>query len=296
MSRDPYASRQGRVAEIVPRLDPVVFGDCPGPLPPEVVADFERDGFAFLKDWLEPSLARELLEATESLARALGDAVQVVREPDSAAVRSVFAVHESLPLVRRLCEHPKVVGVARQILGDDVYVHQSRVNFKPALSGREFFWHSDFETWHVEDGMPRMRALSMSLNLTESHEHNGPLLLIPGSHRHYVRCVGETPENHYEKSLRRQEYGVPAAEALEQLTAERGIVAPKGGAGSAVFFDCNTMHGSVGNLSSRPRVNLFVVFNAIENRLVAPFGARSPRPAHVAVREPVLVSLGEAQP
>src|SRR3546814_10756649 len=44
----------------------------------------------------------------------------------------------------------------------------SRLNYKPGFKGKEFYWHSDFETWHVEDGMPQMRALSMSILLAEN--------------------------------------------------------------------------------------------------------------------------------
>jgi ectoine hydroxylase len=54
--------------------------------------------------------------------------------------------------------------------------------------------------------------------------------------------------------------------------------------GSVALFDCNLLHGSTGNLSPLSRVNLFTVYNQIENAPVAPFGGRSPRPAHVAER------------
>lgn len=66
--------------------------------------------------------------------------------------------------------------------GGDVYIHQSRINDKFGFKGSGFNWHSDLETWHSEDGMPRMRALSASLMLTDNNEFNGPLMLIPGSH------------------------------------------------------------------------------------------------------------------
>jgi len=176
------------------------------------------------------------------------------------------------------------LDVARQVLGGDVYVHQSRINFKPALDGKEFFWHSDFETWHVEDGMPRMRAVSVSLSLTPSTEFNGPLLLVPGSHKTFIRCVGETPENHHEKSLKKQEYGVPSSEALTQLVEAGGMASATGPAGTAVFFECNTMHGSAGNLSPWPRTNFFIVYSGVENGLVRPFGGHPPRPAFLADR------------
>src|SRR5690606_8361003 len=161
---------------------------------------------------------------------------------------SLFRLHRTSELFQRITQLPRVVGMIRQLLGDDVYVHQSRINFKPAFDGKEFFWHSDFETWHIEDGMPRMRAISMSLRLTENHEFNGPLMVVPGSHRHFVRCVGRTPDDHYQQSLKKQQYGVPSREAMAWLVDQGGIVAPKGPPGSAVFFDCNLMHGSCGNL------------------------------------------------
>lgn len=132
--------------------------------------------------------------------------------------------------------------------------------------------------------MPRMRALSVSIFLTESDEFNGPLMLIPGSHQTYIRCAGLTPENHFETSLRRQQYGVPNREALELLLDDQAIVAPKGPAGSVVFFDCNTMHGSNGNLSAKPRINLFAVYNSVDNPLQQPFCGQPPRPDYLAER------------
>jgi ectoine hydroxylase len=108
-----------------------------------------------------------------------------------------------------LTRDPRILAKAREILGGDVYIHQSRINYKPGFRGKEFYWHSDFETWHVEDGMPRMRAVSCSIALTPNYEFNGPLMLVPGSHRYFLSCVGETPEEHYKESLKKQEIGVP---------------------------------------------------------------------------------------
>jgi ectoine hydroxylase len=108
---------------------------------------------------------------------------------------------------------------------------------------------------------------------------------IPGSHNTYVACVGETPENHYKQSLKRQEYGVPDHDSLRSLTNKGGIAAPTGAAGSAVFFDCNTMHGSNGNITPYPRGNAFFVYNSVENTLQQPFRGLKPRPEHIATRQ-----------
>mgnify|MGYP000662194585 CR=1 FL=1 len=102
-------------------------------------------------------------------------------------------------------------------------MHQSRLNLKPGFKGKEFYWHSDFETRHVEDGLPRMRTVSCSVLLTDNHSYNGPLMLIPGSHRKFISCVGRTPDNHYQKSLRKQEFGVPDDRSLAELYQKNGV-------------------------------------------------------------------------
>lgn len=283
---DPYYSRSGEEWEAVDRQDPVVWGDRSGPLPSFELGQYEQRGYHFLPHRIAMNEAGGLLTEAHRLAEAASPTdEEVVVEPESNAVRSIFRVHRRSEAFRSICKDPRILDVVRQLIGGDVYIHQSRINFKRAFEGNEFFWHSDFETWHVEDGMPRMRALSVSISLTETTEFNGPLMVVPGSHHWFIRCVGETPEKHFERSLKKQEYGVPSREALEFLVDKGGIHAPKGNPGSALFFDCNTMHGSVSNLSPYPRTNLFVVYNSVENGLREPFGDRSPRPEFLAERE-----------
>src|SRR3546814_12915217 len=65
--------------------------------------------------------------------------------------------------------------------------------------------------------------------------------------------------------------------------------APTGNAGTVIIFDCNAMHGSNGNITPFPRANAFIVYNAVSNRLVAPYGPESPRPEFIAARKHVSV-------
>ena len=283
-ANDPYYSRQSEQWEAAPRLEST-GSDAPGPLTTDEVWKYAQDGFLFIPQLFSLDDVAEMLAEGERLAKDWPDGRPgIIREPDANIVRSIFRLHHHSEKFQQVFSDPRLVTRAQQLLGSDVYIHQSRINYKPAMNGREFFWHSDFETWHVEDGMPRMRALSVSIFLTESHEFNGPLMVIPGSHETYIRCAGKTPENHYEQSLRKQEYGVPTQDALQQLLAGREIVAPKGTAGAVVFFDCNLMHGSSGNLSPDPRVNLFTVYNSVDNGLQTPFCDRPPRPEYLAER------------
>lgn len=291
VTTDCYRSRSDETPRLIERADPVVYNAAPqphsGPLTPAQTAFYENNGFLFCERLFSEQEVEVFHEELLRLRAAVDphNTPEVVLEPDSMAVRSIFAVHQTNAVFRRLARDHRLVDVATQLLGSPVYVHQSRINYKPGFAGKEFYWHSDFETWHMEDGMPRMRALSCSIALSENNEFNGPLLLIPGSHKIYVVCVGETPENHYQSSLKKQMYGVPDPQNLARLVERGGIAAPKGPAGSVVFFECNTMHGSNSNITPWPRHNVFIVYNSIENTLVAPFCGLKPRPEFIASRD-----------
>jgi ectoine hydroxylase len=259
---------------------------APGPWTDGELAIFERQGFIVVDDLFDES---EVAALTDALDRLVDDpevraSERAVIEPESDEVRSVFEVHRLSDAFARLAATDRLADRARQILGSEVSVHQSRVNRKPAFRGRDFAWHSDFETWHLEDGMPAMRAVSASVTLTENTVLNGSLMLIPGSHRTFVGCPGETPEHHYRQSLRDQQIGVPADADLSALVAEHGIEVATGNPGSVLFFDCNLLHGSSSNITPFPRSNVFFVYNSVENAVVEPFGGLPPRPSFVAAR------------
>jgi len=288
-AKDRYASRTDRMSAIVARHDPVIYGDgrYADALSEQQLQDYDRDGFLMLENLLPENEVAAILAEIGRMSRdpAIIRREESITEPGSDAVRSIFMVHTLSAMISRLVRDPRLINVARQILGSEVYVHQSRANMKPGFKGKEFYWHSDFETWHVEDGMPAMRALSCTVLLSDNNACNGPLMLVPGSHRQFISCVGETPDENYKQSLKKQEYGVPDPVSLQLLVEQGGITPITAKAGSVVFFDCNTMHGSNGNISPWPRANVFMVYNSVENTLNPPKYGLEPRPEHIAHRK-----------
>ncbi|OZG73316.1 ectoine hydroxylase [Hahella sp. CCB-MM4] len=309
----PYASRTGDETLIQKRQDPVVYvennqidradqGEAQKSeqpalasehaltsehvLTPEQLESYRKNGFlmldnVFTEDEVGP-LRRELNQMrTDPLLRRRPESFNYVDDE----LHSVFGVHKLNPLFGKVARDARLTSIARQILADDIYIHQSRLCYKPGFTTEKFFWHSDFETWHVEDGMPRMRALSISIALTESHEHNGPLMMIPGSHDYYVRCSGDTPKDHYKQALKQQEHGIPDTAVLSTLMYDGGIQSACGKPGSIVVMDSNTLHGNNGNITPDPRANFFVAYNAWSNQLQTPNCEREPRPEYVAARK-----------
>ncbi len=278
---DLYPTR-GDTEVATPRKDPVVWSakGTPGPIQTADLAGFERDGFLAIDQLVTPDeveVFRRELERLTSDPRMRKDPRSIV-ESASQDIRTVFEVHKISKIFASLVRDPRLVGRARQILGSEVYVHQTRINVKPGFGANGFYWHSDFETWHAEDGLPNMRTVSVSVALTENHDTNGGLMIMPGSHKTFLGCAGATPKDNYKKSLQMQDAGTPSDEALTEFTDRHGIRLFTGSAGSATWFDCNCMHGSGDNITPYPRSNVFIVYNSVENTAGEPFAAPARRP------------------
>ncbi|WP_067536596.1 ectoine hydroxylase [Nocardia crassostreae] len=280
---DRYPTRTAESLPQLERTDRTVWGEIGTP----ALSNFDTDGFAVVNRLLDADEVTDFAIAIDRLGREpeLRLDERVIIEKSSNTVRSIFEVHKLSPMIAELVRESRVAGLARQILGSEVYLHQTRINYMPGMKGTGFYWHSDFETWHAEDGMPAPRAVSLSIALTDNYPYNGSLLVMPGSHRTFVPCRGETPADHYQDSLREQQFGVPTPADIADLAGKHGITQFTGPAGSALLFDSNLMHGSSNNITPFPRSNIFLVFNSVENTLVDPYAAASPRPSYIASRD-----------
>lgn len=281
---DPYPSRLEHAISPIERSEPSVWGSsADGPLPAADLDDFAAQGYLIRPGTVDEDSIPPLGHELERLAAELGDDPRVIREP-RGTIRSIFQPHLLSDLIADVVQLETVLPVARQLLGSEVYIHQARINLMPGFTGSGFYWHSDFETWHAEDGMPQMRAVSCSIALTPNYPYNGSLMVIPGSHRTFYPCVGATPDENHSSSLVAQQFGVPDEETLTKAVDGQGIEQFTGAAGSALWFDCNLLHGSGSNITPLPRSNVFLVFNSVDNKLTAPYAADGIRPEYLAAR------------
>ena len=256
------------------------------------VESFEENGFLILENLFSETeieiLMGELprLFAEESPRRIM---------ERTGAVRTVFAPHFSNEVYDRLSRLPRLLGAAQQLLGSEVYIHQYKVNAKVALEGDQWEWHQDFLYWHKEDGMPTPRVLTAAIFLQEVHEFNGPLLVIPGTHKRPL--IDIKADRKYLKedhtSLRTELDVEPAwmptltadlkykinKVILGRLLQNSRIHAVKGPAGLALFFHGSLFHASAGNLSAADRISLFVTYNSVHNPLRR---LEKPRPTFIA--------------
>jgi ectoine hydroxylase len=291
--RDPYPSRIDQPA-LLCRREPVVWSRDPaaGPWRQSEVERYRHDGFLVRESLLSgdeiTALRTEL--ARLDAQRELRDRAGIVSAPRGEGLATVFDTPAVSPLLDALSCDPRLLEPARHLLDDEVYLHQSRALYAPALQRQESHWHSDFETWHIEDGMRAMRSLSVLITLGDSREYEGPLSFISGSHTRFISCTDTIPQRDSHHDHDTLVCGQPDPLFLELLEANGGSVPVRAPAGSAIFFDCNVLHaGGVG--ATLPESTVSFIYNAAENQLANPRFGRQPRPEYLAARnEPRLLT------
>jgi ectoine hydroxylase len=242
---------------------------------------YDRGGYVLLPGLLSDDVA-PLRDRLPDILAANGPGR--VLEGDGRSVRAVHGTHAHDELCARVVADERLLVPAQQLLGDyDLYVHQFKINAKPAFHGDSWGWHQDYVFWRDEDGMPEPRAVNTILFLDDVTEFNGPLLVMPGSH-----ALGDVEPKPHSSTGDWKESFVPdlkyelAGEVVRRLADRFGLAAPKGPAGSVLFFHPQLVHGSAHNVSPYDRALLVVTYNCVAN---APDPDRLGRPDFLAGRD-----------
>ena len=101
-------------------------------------------------------------------------------------------------------------------------MHQFKINAKAAFDGDVWQWHQDYGTWARDDGMPEPRAMNIAVFLDEVMPINGPLMLVPKSHKHGVLKAGARSGDDLLSAVdARQRDGDPAGRGGRHRRADR---------------------------------------------------------------------------
>ena len=224
------------------------------------IAEFDERGFLFFPNLLEDGEAKVLQRDLPDLLAREGP--EVVREKgDSSATRLVFAGHHFSEAFRHLTLLPRMLLPVRQLLRDQVYLHQSRLNPKEGFGGgSDWDWHQDFGPWYRLDGMPEPRCVMAAVFVDACTAATSPLLVVPGTQGHgYIDSI-EPDSDISGTAVYNLDHRI-----FEQLANEKGIEPLIGPAGSVCFIHCNLIHGSANNVSPWRRAIMYLNYNAVSN-------------------------------
>ncbi|RUR15308.1 phytanoyl-CoA dioxygenase [Legionella sp. km535] len=213
-----------------------------------------------------------------------------VLEDDRSTVRSINGPHLISSIMNKVSKTPRLLNSAQRLLGDEsIYIHQYKINIKHAFVGDIWEWHTDYWFWHKEDGMPKSNALSAVIFLDEINEYNGPMILVPKSHKiewndndHTLPYGCLTGGENWQLTTSSKLKYQFSKEQLKSVIAQNGLQSAKGRAGSVLFFHSNLLHSSGLNLSPWDRKAIFISYNLVSNAL---HPIESPRPSFLASRD-----------
>jgi ectoine hydroxylase-related dioxygenase (phytanoyl-CoA dioxygenase family) len=178
-----------------------------------------------------------------------------------------------------------MLSVLQALLGTGVRLHGSKLNMKSPKYGSPVEWHQDWAFYpHTNDDL-----LAVGVMLDDATSDNGPLMVVPGSHR------GPIFDHHADGYF----CGAVDPAAIKDEIAR--AVPMTGRAGSMSFHHVRLLHGSAQNVSSLPRALLLFEYAAadawpllnapsledFDKGLVAGGGTIEPRLTPVPVRLPL---------
>jgi ectoine hydroxylase-related dioxygenase (phytanoyl-CoA dioxygenase family) len=157
----------------------------------------ERDGDALVPDVLDDATTDALLAAIE----AAGNAAGARRRESVYAIRNLLA---EVPAVRELARSPQTLALAEAGAGKGAFAVRGILFDKTPDANWKVAWHQDltiavrerrevpgFGPWSEKASVPSVqppaavleRMVTVRLHLDECGPANGPVQVIPGSHR-----------------------------------------------------------------------------------------------------------------
>ena len=149
-----------------------------------------------------------------------------------------------------LCDNSIITDIAVDILGPDVRFRDLFINFKWAGGGAGVKWHQDIAFYpHTNVG-----TCQFLLSLEDVESAQGPLQVIPGSHkgpiyRHYDAL------DEWRGAILDQDLSTAGVDNAIELTGEAGTL--------SVHHSC-TIHGSAQNMSTLGRPMLVITYSAAD--------------------------------
>ena len=208
---------------------------------------WEEDGFFILPGWSEQRVLDAMIERIVHLARAIEgglvrddlvvtpELVLADRTNPEERLSKIFRVMRSEDVFYEWATEPRLLSLMGDLAGSDVDCFLSQFIFKqPGALGQP--WHQDNFYFRME---PRPQV-GVWLACTDATPENGPLWVVPGSHKEQVHddVVADPREG--------ANLGYVEIQGAD-ISAERQVLMT---AGDLFVFDSHLRHRSTDNVSN----------------------------------------------
>jgi phytanoyl-CoA hydroxylase len=219
-------------------------------------AAYRNDGFVVIPGVFSPAEIAELRAVTDEFVRnsakvAANDPIYDLEDTHSSAeprVRRIKTPHAHHETYRRASRHPAVVALLEELWGS-VRLDTGKLNMKSAGYGSPIEWHQDWAFYpHTNEDLA-----AVGIMLDDFTPENGPMLMIPGSHRGPVHDHHGS-DGRFCGAIDPNAAGIDFSKAVPCL----------GPAGTITIHHVRLMHGSATNFSGAERRFLLYQYRAAD--------------------------------
>lgn len=209
------------------------------------VADYRDNGYIVVPDIFaadEVAAMRAVVDELVAGAAGLAEHDEIYdlepsHTPERPRVRRIKAPFKVHPIFDRMARHPRLLAVLSRLLGPDLRLYGGKLNMKSAGYGSPVEWHQDWAFYpHTNDDV-----LAVGVMLDDMTPDNGPMLVVPGSHK------GPVYDHHQDGHFA----GAMDPDACDcDFDSARMVL---GKAGACSFHHVRAVHGSAQNTSGADR-------------------------------------------
>lgn len=226
------------------------------------VEKFRQDGYLAVSNVLSDAEVEELRSLTEEFVERSSQVtandevfdLEPVHSAESPAIRRIKHPVSQHPVYARFARHQGILDIVEDLLGPNLRYHNNKLNMKNPGHGSAVEWHQDWAFYpHTNDSI-----LEVGIALDDMTEENGPLLVIPGSHK------GPTWDHHQD--------GLFLGAITDPAFSPEDPVSVTVNAGDITLHHVRTLHGSAPNHSDKARRMFFIGFCAVDAWPLTPTG------------------------
>ena len=225
-----------------------------------MVSDFKEKGFCLEKNVFTPDavqilslefdrIVSQLQRSGEYINARWGSELTKDIEQSDTQVIHTHNVQSYSAEMMNMIQDERLLDTAEKLIGQDIILHHSKLFLKPPDKGSAFPLHQDWSYFPTE----KNSMIAAVIHLSESDEQIGCMRIVPGSHK--LGKVEKTDGHSFVKGIHDR----------YQLEDAEPIIA---GPGDVVFFHCCSLHGSMQNVSKRPRKTVLVQLYSGSDRVV----------------------------
>lgn len=204
----------------------------------EQLERYERDGFVFPIE----------VFSEQEVAGFRGAFESVIEGSRDCSPKRFDRLHLFFDWAHRIVTDNRLLDVIETILGDDILVYGTLVFHKQPHDLRYASWHQD----SFYSGLHLTPSTSAWIALTPSHERNGCMRVVPGSHELGLLDHENVPDDPHMLNRRGERIKVD----VDESTAVDVVLRP----GQMSLHQSTIVHGSNPNTSAEPRIGFIVRF------------------------------------